>query len=465
VKNRFILLENLLLEGMHPGGRAYGFHTGKKIYVNSGIPGEIADVKVRKKQTGFIVGNVTGIKSSSGKRTMPFCIHAGLCGGCNWQHINYNDQLILKKQILTEALNKYNIKAPEIPDVLPSDEKKFFRNKLEYTFSDTRWFYDWEGKVTCTSERTALGFHPADKSTKVVDIRECWLQKYPSRRVCDVVRQYCSDKKPGFYNFRKKSGLLRSLIIRTTTTGETMVIFGFMYDEPEIRDGLSETLLKEVPEISSLHFFIYSNPKNNINDEDLHIISGKSYIFEKSGGLKFRISPKSFYQPNPSQAEKIFRLATGFASPFGTGTVYDLYCGAGTISCHLALQSAKVIGIEGLRDATDDACENAKLNNLNNVQFIQGDVLKTFNSDFISKHGKPDVILLDPPRSGTLTEIKRTITESSPERIVYISCNPVSLAFDLKQLTEKYCISVIQPVDMLPHTHQLETVVLLTRQQ
>lgn len=446
-------IENLLLSDIHSGGKAVGQYNGKNIFVPFGIPGETVDVVLDRKQRGFYVGIIERIKESSADRSQPFCMHHGICGGCNWQHINYQTQLRLKKRILENALRKYNIETPAIPDVIPSNDIHNFRNKVEYSFASI----GYHGSANC------LGYHPLETRQEVIAIEECWLQREPSRKIYQAAREIAISCGIPFYHYPDKSGLIRNIVIRTSASGETMVIAGFTGDDSGKISNFLSQLKNEVPEITSLLYTILTSPEKGYMDGELVLFVGMEFIMEKMGSITFRISPRTFFQPNPQQAFHIYEKVLEYADPDGSEMVYDLYTGAGTIACYLASKVGKIIGIEGSADAIKDAEINAAINKLSNTEFICGDVLKTFNPEFVSMHGIPDIVVLDPPRSGTLIEIKKTIVGALPSKIIYVSCNPVSLAFDLTMLTNGYRVTQIQPYDMFPHTHHVETVVLLEK--
>ncbi|MDP4210947.1 MAG: 23S rRNA (uracil(1939)-C(5))-methyltransferase RlmD [Bacteroidota bacterium] len=450
------IIEDLTLSGIHSAGKAVGQHNGKNIFVDFGIPGETVEVMLDRRKRGFYCASIDRIKVQSPQRVAPFCQHFGTCGGCNWQHMNYPKQLHLKKLILQNALTKYQIETPEIPDVIPSPSTVHFRNKVEYAF---------DGEYNTPDSHNYLGFHPFDRRDRVIDIEECWLQREPSRTIYEKIKSIAIDLGLPFYNYEERSGFLRNLIIRTSTTNETLVIIGFCYDDKERRDVLLQRIKGSVSEINSLMFTILSSPEKGFADGEIILHSGgPGFLTEKMDGINYRISPKAFYQPNPAQANVIYQKIVEFGNFSGNEFVYDLYTGAGTIACYIASKVRKILGIEGSPDAITDAFINAQINNLPNTDFICGDVLRTFNNDFVSAREKPDIIILDPPRSGTLIEIKKTIIRASPSKIIYVSCNPVSLAFDLTMLTNGYRVTKIQPIDMFPHTHHVETVVLLEKQ-
>lgn len=433
---------------IHSSGKVVAEIGGKNYFLDGGIPGEdILFVSGRRKM-GFRTGDITEIVEPSPFRIHPYCRHHGECNGCNWQHIDYSHQLELKRRILLNALEKYGIEVAEIPAVIPSPSVSHYRHRTEYTFS---------------ARNNAFGFHNGEAG-EVSDITECQLQPEPAGSICQFVREYIRTENPGLYDHNQKTGFLRSFSIRISTTGETMVIAGFGEDDPSKRNAFLHALQQNFPVITSINWTIHESPRHSQMQGTIHS-TGKSvpYIFEKAGNLDFRVHAGSFYQPNPAQASVIFSKVREWADLTGNELIYDLYTGVGTIALYLAASAMKVIGIEGSAQAIEDATENARINGIINAEFITGDILETFRPEFLKKHGNPDVIVLDPPRSGTLIEIKKTINSSGAAKVIYLSCNPVSLAFDLKQLTEVYRVNRIQPFDMLPNTHHLETLVMLKR--
>ena len=452
------------LTGMHSGGRCFGFAGGKRIYADYGIPGEKVNISGVQRQGDFLKGTVSEVTESGEYRVEPFCRHFGICGGCSWQHMSYEGQLAWKRQLVINALRKYQIDAPEVPPVIPSPGQQYYRHRLEYAFSNRRWYYEGEGRIEDPQQRLALGFHLADNPAKVVDIDECFLQQDPGRKIYQCIKEFTLQNGYSYYDPKERSGLMRSLAIRTTTTGQVMVTVVFGEDNPEMRKPLFDHLLKEVPEVTSVYYGIAYAGDDNSNDIQLFHLSGtETCITEKANGLIFTISPHSFYQPNPEQAGIMFKTIAGLAELQKEDLVVDLYSGIGTIALTIASKCRRVTGIEGSPDAVSDAVRNAGLNGITNAEFIQGDCLATFNDSFLEKYGNPDVIMLDPPRSGTLIEIKKTILKAQPRKIIYLSCNPLSLAFDLKMLTQGYHISYIQPFDQFPHTHHVETLVMLDK--
>jgi 23S rRNA (uracil1939-C5)-methyltransferase len=437
-------LQNIVLHGIHSSGKAVGYCGSSRIYADGGIPGEIVDLEIDRVQRGYRYGKTVHVVQASTQRVAPFCKHYGVCGGCLWQHIAYNEQLNLKREILQNALRKYNIATPAIPPVLPSPLQQGYRNKSEYAFTHSA--YD--------SGSPALGFHAGERRDAVCAIDECYLQPAAVQQTADIIKNAAVELDLPFYNYPNRNGLLKSLQLRTTTRGQLLALLDVTEDDSRVTNFLQH-LQKICTGVTS--WFYSCDAK-----EPVHV-AGNHYLTEYSDGLVFRYSPQSFYQPNPLQAENLCAQVRSFAAFKGNERVYDLYTGIGSLACHVARDAAEVVGIEGNAAAIADAQYNAAFNGLHNVHFIIGDILHTFNDSFVAAHWRPDAIILDPPRSGTLIEIKKTILRAAPQKIIYVSCNPVSLAFDLTQLCENYRVAAIQPVDMFPHTHHVETVVLLER--
>lgn len=434
--------------GIHSSGKGIVCHENKNVFIEGVIPGEEILFASGPRNMGFRTGMIEDILKPSPFRMSPFCKHHNECSGCNWQHMSYEHQLQLKHTILCNALGKYEVTTPPVPPVVPSPSHHYYRHRVEYSFSD----------------RPALGFHKSGNPDQIYDITECFLQQEPSRSVCTWIRDFSIRNNIPLYNTETKTGILRSLSIRTGTT-ENMVVIGFASDEPDIRELICTELLKNFPNVNSLCWTIHESPRHSQQQGVMRAFANTSpYIHERVGEITFRIHASSFFQPNVAQAEKIFQTVSEWAQIKGNDKIIDLYTGVGTIALFLAKHgAADVLGIEGNSQAIEDATFNAKLNHVENVRFMTGDILETFNSAFLEKQGYADIVVLDPPRSGTLIEIKKTINASRAKKVIYLSCNPVSLAFDLKQLTEVYRVTRIQPFDMLPHTHHLETLVLLER--
>lgn len=462
-KNRSKKISETFIEDVHSSGKTICRYKGLNIFIPFAIPGERADIVIDSYKP-FAKGRIINITEPSVSRAIPFCPYFNICGGCNWQHIKYEYQLQLKKKILINALKKYDIPLPEVPDVIASPAIKEYRFKMEHSFSSSRWFYENEGEINDPDKRCALGFHLTDKPDRVVDVEKCEMQKPFISEIVREIKEIALKQNLLFYNYRDKSGFLKSLITRVSSNDEIMISLIFAYEDKEKQNHLLKEIQKRHDKISSLNFAVLEEPSQTIPTNNFISLNNSSlYISEKVNRLSFRIGPSTFYQPNAAQAEKIYSKICEISALKGDENIYDLYCGAGTISLHLARYAKHVTGIEGSCEATDLAKQNSITNKIPNAAFINGDVLQTFNSDFIRTHGKPDIIVLDPPRSGTLIEIKKTILNAEPEKIVYLSCNPLSLAHDLKMLCEKYKISYVQPYDMMPHTHQLETLVVLEK--
>jgi 23S rRNA (uracil1939-C5)-methyltransferase len=452
------------LGDIHSSGRSVASQEGKSVYIDFGIPGEEVTYMLHRRKQGFRSGEVVEVIAPSRHRVEPFCRHHNQCGGCPWQHIDYSYQLKLKHNILCNALTKYDIDTPEVPAVIPSPEIHYYRHRVEYTFSSSS--AEDNNHSFISPYIPSLGFHRYDEPDRIVDIKECYLQQQPSRSICEFVKTFAIEQGLEFYNHENKTGFLRSLSIRTNRSGEVMVVIGFTHDNPSLRNNMLKRILEEFPAIVSLCWTIHlSHNHSQLQGEIIPFGNTEPYFFKMLGGNRFRVHASSFFQPNAWQAEKIFATAHDWANLSGTGEVYDLYTGVGILAIFLANGAKHVTGIEGSAMSIEDARENAQMNGITNAEFMVGDILETFTPDFLQKHTTPEMIVLDPPRSGTLIEIKKTINQSGADKVMYLSCNPVSLAYDLKMLTEVYKVTRIQPFDMLPHTHHLETLVLLERKE
>jgi len=438
------ILANISLHAVHSSGRAIGYCGTSRIYVDGGISGETVNVEIDRVQRGYRYGKVTEVAQVSPYRVQPFCKHYSICGGCPWQHIAYEKQLRLKRGILQNALQKYEIDTPEIPQIEASPLLQAYRNKSEYTFAA----FSFDGKPF------SLGFHAGEKREQICQIDECFLQSPIVQQIADVVRLLAIENNLSFYDYPSRKGLLRSLQLRTTTTGKVLLCLDCTTEDERIKSFLQK-IISLFPVISSCFYSIDRG-------EPIHVF-GETYLTEHCNDFVFRYNPMSFYQPNPLQAQRLCATVREFANLSGNELVYDLYTGIGSLAIHVANAAAAVIGIEGNASAIADAKLNAEINGIKNAKFFVGDILHTFNDEFISLNGAPDLVILDPPRFGTLIEIKKTILRATPKKIIYVSCNPVSLAFDLKQLCEKYRVTAIQPLDMFPHTQHVETIVLLER--
>ncbi len=456
--------EGITIEDIAAEGKSIARIGDMVVFVPGAVPGDVTDLQVTRKRKKYMEARVTRYVSYSGLRTTPFCTHFGTCGGCKWQHLPYNEQLKFKEKQVLDALQR--IGKVEIGETLPiigSERTEFYRNKLEYTFSNHRWLSDEEtSSDTVIENRNGLGFHVPGRFDRVVDVDKCFLQSDPGNSIRNTVKKFAHANGCSFYDHHTNEGLLRNLIIRTTTTGEVMVVLSVQYDDPVIYKMLDD-LYSKVEGITSLMFVI--NPKKNetLYDQDIRLYKGRDHLIEKMDELKFRIGPKSFFQTNTLQALNLYRTAREFAGLSGTETVYDLYTGAGTIANYIASSAAKVIGIESVPEAIEDAWINAELNGISNTSFHAGDMKTRFTDSFIEENGHPDLIITDPPRAGMHEDVIRVMLQIAPKKIVYISCNPATQARDAHLLSEKYNVLKSRAVDMFPHTHHIENVLLLER--
>ena len=456
------VIENLEITGISAEGKSIARHDNRVLFVAQAVPGDIVDVQITRKKRKFFEGNAIHFHQQSPERQTPFCEHFGVCGGCKWQHMQYEAQLKYKAKQVIDNLRK--IGKTELPEPLPilgSDDTTFYRNKLEFTFSDMRWLTTEEIASGKEFSRNALGFHIPGRFDKILDIDKCWLQPDPSNEIRTAVRQYALENELTFFNLKDQHGLLRNLIIRTTTTGEVMVIVQFFEPDEKAIEGLMDHLKTSFPSLTSLLYIINQKKNETFHDQEIHTFHGLDYITERMGDLQFRIGPKSFYQTNPVQAEKLYQVTADFAGFKGEELVYDLYCGTGTISNYIAKKVQKVVGIEYVEEAIVDARVNSGLNEIENTEFYAGDIKDLLTESFVQKTGKPDVIITDPPRAGMHADVVKQLNEIRPEKIVYVSCNPSTQARDLNLLAENYTVEGIQPVDMFPQTHHVENVLLL----
>ncbi len=457
--------ENVKISDIGAEGKAIAKVGDMVVFTKLAIPGDVVDLQVTKKRKRYQEAFIKEYKQLSDDRIEAFCEHFGTCGGCKWQMLPYQKQLYYKQKQVKDQLTRIGkVDLPEISPILGSEEETFYRNKLEFTFSNKRWLTYQEvedgGEIT---KPNALGFHVPGLFDKVIDINKCWLQAEPSNRVRDFINKYASENQLEYFDIKEQKGFLRTLIIRTTSTGELMVILTFYHEDIEKREGILNALKNEFPEITSLLYVINNKGNDTITDQIVHVFSGRDYILEEMEGLKFKIGPKSFYQTNSEQAYELYKVAREFANLSGSEIVYDLYTGTGTIANFVSGNAKKVVGVEYVPEAIEDANVNASINGINNTSFFAGDMKDVFNPEFIKENGVPDVVITDPPRAGMHVDVVKTIIDMSPKRIVYVSCNPATQARDIAILDEFYQIEKIQPVDMFPHTHHVENVVLLTK--
>ena len=462
-KKHDIILENVLIEAVAAEGKAIAKVDGTVVFVQFAVPGDIVDVRITKKKKNYMEGCILRIVKPSEKRLEPFCSHFGVCGGCKWQPLPYEMQLQAKQQQVYDQLVRIgHLDIPEIQPIIPSEKTVFYRNKLEFTFSSRRWIEAGEDPESLTpAERQGLGFHVGRFFDKVLDIKHCWLQEEPSDSIRLFIKRYALEHNLEFFDIREHRGFLRNLIVRNNLKGDVMLILCFYHEDAAARTALLDAVSDAFPRITSLWYVINGKANDSISDLDCILYKGEDAISEEMEGLRFKIGPKSFYQTNSLQAYRLYSTARDFADLKGNETVYDLYTGTGTIAQFISKHAAKVIGIEYVPEAIADARTNAENNGITNCEFFAGDMKDVLTPGFIEEHGKPDVIILDPPRAGIHPDVAGVILDASPERIVYVSCNPASQARDLAILAEKYEITAVRPVDMFPHTHHVENVCAL----
>jgi 23S rRNA (uracil1939-C5)-methyltransferase len=465
-KKQLPLLEKVTISGVAAEGKAVARVNGWVVFVPFAAPGDVADIQLTRKQNNCAEGRIVRFHQYSPVRVAPFCAHFGVCGGCKWQHLPYEEQIKYKHRQVMDNLQRIGkIEAEEVLPILASKQTLHYRNKLEFTFSNKRWLTEEQiQSAEVFSDMNALGFHIPGMFDKVLNIDACYLQDDISNRIRLAVRQYClSHEGYAFFDLRRQEGFMRTLIIRTSSAGETMVILVFFRDDKALRDALLSHIAGMFPRITSLLYVINNKCNDTIADREVHVFSGKDHIIERMEGLRFKIGAKSFFQTNSLQACELYKAVRDFAALSGKELVYDLYTGTGTIANFIADRAAKVTGIEYVPDAIEDARANAALNKITNARFFAGDIKDILTEDFIRREGRPDVIITDPPRPGMHKDVTAAILLAAPKRIVYVSCNPATQARDLSLLGSKYCIAKIQPIDMFPHTHHVENIALLTQ--
>jgi 23S rRNA (uracil1939-C5)-methyltransferase len=463
MKNKNLVLEKVLVEDYAAEGKALGKIDGKVIFISGAVPGDIVDVRLSKNKKDWAEGKAVYFHHYSTDRVVPFCEHFGVCGGCKWQMLPYEKQLQYKQNETAQNLRRLGrIELPELMPILGCEETRYYRNKLEFTFSNRRYMLPeemLEGKAL--DQNDALGFHVPRLFDKVIDINTCHLMAAPTNEIKNTIRRFAFEKGYPFYDIRNHTGWLRTLVLRICTTGEVMVNLCIAYEDEKAVSELFDHLLQQVPAITTLLYTI--NPKKNDSIYDLQpiVYYGKGYAMEKLEEFQFKIGPKSFFQTNSRQGERLYTVTRDFAELTGKETIYDLYCGTGSIGIFVSRLAKKIIGVEVIAEAIEDAKENAALNNIHHAQFFAGDVIDVCNDAFFSAQGKPDVIITDPPRVGMHEKLVRKILAMAAPTVVYVSCNPATQARDLQLLDEKYTVTKIQPVDMFPHTHHIENVVQL----
>ncbi|MCQ2257185.1 MAG: 23S rRNA (uracil(1939)-C(5))-methyltransferase RlmD [Bacteroidaceae bacterium] len=469
-KKQLPLLENITITAVAAEGKSLARVDDKVVFVPYVVPGDIVDLQVKKKKNSYMEAVAVKFHEYSELRATPFCKHYGVCGGCKWQCLKYEEQLKAKQQQVFDNLSRIGkVELPEFMPILGSKLTKCYRNKLEFGFSDKRWLTEEEVKADVKYDvMDAVGFHISGAFDKILDIDECHLMDDINNRIRNDIREYALKNKLEFYNLRENKGLLRSLMIRNSNSGELMFLVQFRIEDDEAKaqaDALMQHLAETFPEITSLLYVDNHKANDTIGDQDVHVVKGKDHIFELMEDLKFKVGPKSFYQTNTEQAFELYKVAREFAGLTGDELVYDLYTGTGTIANFVSKKAKKVIGIEYVPEAIEDAKVNSEINGITNTLFYAGDMKDILNREFIESHGRPDVIITDPPRAGMHQDVIDTILFASPKRIVYVSCNPATQARDLQLLDAAYKVTKVQPVDMFPHTQHVENVVLLEKRQ
>lgn len=465
-KKRFHIFENVEVVDAGAKGKTIAkAPDGRVIFLSNAVPGDVVDIQTGKKRKAYFEGKAIKFHKLSERRTEPVCDHFENCGGCKWQHMKYEDQLFFKEKEVTNNLIRIgHVELPEVIPILGSEKQYFYRNKMEYSFSSSRWLtYEEINSEEEIDNRNACGFHIAGMWDKILDVEKCHLQEEPSNAIRNFIKNFGIDNELEFYNPRAQEGLLRTVMVRISSNGETMVVIQFFIEDVAKRELLLNAIVDKFPKLTSLQYIINSKGNDSIYDQDIILFKGRDHIFEEMEGLKFKINAKSFYQTNSYQAYELYKLTRNFANLTGNELVYDLYTGTGTIAQFVAKKAKKVIGVESVPEAILDAKENAINNKIDNVEFFVGDMKEVFTDEFIAQNGQPDIIITDPPREGMHKKVVEQILKILPERIVYVSCNSATQARDLEILDPKYKIVKTQAVDMFPQTHHVENVVLLEK--
>ena len=461
-------MEKVTITDVAAEGKALAKVNDLVVFVPYVVPGDVVDLQVKRKKNKYAEAVAVKFHEYSPKRAVPFCQHYGVCGGCKWQCLSYEDQIKYKQKQVTDNLTRIGkVELPEISPIQGSEKTEFYRNKLEFTFSDKRWLTEEEVKAEVKYDQmNAVGFHIPGAFDKVLAIEKCWLQDDISNQIRNAIRDYAYEHGLAFYNIRNHEGLLRNLMIRTSSTGELMVLLQVRVSAEKDLDETKKLLAHvadKFPQITSLLYVVNNKCNDTINDLDVEVFKGNDHIFEEMEGLRFKVGPKSFYQTNSEQAYNLYKVTRDFAGLTGDELVYDLYTGTGTIANFVSRKAKKVVGIEYVPEAIEDAKVNSAINGITNTLFYAGDMKDMLTQDFINEHGRPDVIITDPPRAGMHNDVIDVILFAEPKRIVYVSCNPATQARDLQLLDAKYKVMAVQPVDMFPHTHHVENVVLLEK--
>jgi 23S rRNA (uracil1939-C5)-methyltransferase len=464
-RKKYPVIENLEITDIAAEGVSIGRHNNYVVFVRGVIPGDIVDVQLTRTRKAYAESKLLRIKELSKDRTEPFCTHFGKCGGCKWQMLPYEKQLQYKEKQVFDQLSRIGgLKNLRINPIIGASDDKFYRNKLEFTFANRRWLETHEPEMDKTDRSLeGLGFHVQGMFDRIIDIEKCWLQADPSNEIRNKLREFTRAEGYDYYNSRSHEGMMRNVMIRTASTGEVMVVVIFNKNEKELIQALMEFVAAEFPKVTSLQYVINEKFNDSIYDQEVICFKGREFIFEELDGLKFKIGPKSFFQTNTAQALTLYRKTLEFAAVTTNEIVYDLYTGTGTIANFVAPHCKKVIGIESVPEAIEDAKENSAINNISNTVFYAGDMKDLLTADFIAQNGQPDTIILDPPRAGIHENVAKVIREAAPQKIVYVSCNPATQARDISLLADLYDVLEVQPVDMFPHTHHVENVMVMVR--
>ena len=461
------VLEKVEITGIAAEGKAIARVDDMVVFVPFAAPGDVVDIRIKRSKASFLEGEVVKVHVHSPERAEPFCSHFGVCGGCKWQHLPYNRQLEYKHQQVLDSLQrigKTNLDHVKVHPIIASEKTIHYRNKLEYTFSNRRWLTPEEIDTgDPVKDMDGLGFHIPGYFDKILDVKTCWLQVEPTNNIRLQVKAFAKELGIPFFDFRDKKGVLRNLIVRNTPKGEVMVVVVFSGEQFEQCEKVLDFIVKAFPEVTTLAYMVNNKQNDSIADLEPVIYSGSPYMTEEMDGLQFRIGPNSFFQTNSEQAEQLYKAVLDFAALEGHELVYDLYTGTGTIAMFVAHKASRVIGIEYMEESVAHARDNSALNNLENLQFFAGDMATILDDVFFQNHGFPNVVITDPPRAGMHPKVIKQLLNCSAERIVYVSCNPATQARDIELLSPKYTVTKVQPVDMFPHTHHLESVVLLER--
>ena len=464
-KHKNVVLQQVLVEDYAAEGKSLARVDGKVIFIENAIPGDVVDIRLSKSKKDWAEGFVTAWHGYSPDRIAPFCSHFGVCGGCRWQMLPYSKQLEYKQKQVVDNLKRIGkVSLPPIQPILGAEQSTRYRNKIEYTFSSRRFLLPGElHNPDITSEQNVAGFHARGLFDKVVDIQTCHLQEEPTNQLRLAVRDFALSRHLSFYDIKSHQGWLRTMQVRICTTGEVMVNIVFGHEDESARKDLQEHLLRQFPRLTTLLYTINPKWNDSITDLEPRIVHGKGYVIERLEDFQFKVGPKSFFQTNTRQGERLYQVTREFAELTGSQTVYDLYCGTGSIGIFVSRQAARVIGVEVIPEAIGDARENAELNGIGHARFFAGDVAEICNDGFFSAEGRPDVIITDPPRAGMHEKLVRKILDMEAPTVVYVSCNPATQARDLQLLDEKYAVTRVQPVDMFPHTHHIENIVQLKK--